>query len=211
LEKFECLARIQDGAGNWILPDKFIQAAKTARLYPRITREVIRKACELFQNSAFEFSVNISVEDILNPGTLAFMYETAKNFNSPGRLCFEILESEGMEGLPEIWQFVKNVKNLGCKFAVDDFGSGYSNFDHILKLEVDYLKIDSSLVKNIYSDTNSFIIVQTIQSFADKLGIKTIAEHVHTEDVQKCIRQLGVNFSQGFFLGRPEEPAIYNL
>nr|WP_297890535.1 EAL domain-containing protein [Sulfurihydrogenibium sp.] len=123
-------------------------------------------------------------------------------------MTFEILESEGIENYEDVSGFIKEVKSYGSKIAIDDFGSGYSNFAHMLKLDVDYLKIDSSLIKNIHQDKNSQIIVQTIVGFAKKLGIKTIAEFVHNREVFEKVRELGVDYSQGYYIGEPKPEIV---
>ncbi len=120
------------------------------------------------------------------------------------RIIYEILESEGIENYEEVSGFIKEVKNLGGQISLDDFGAGYSNFEYILKLDVDYIKIDSSLIRNIHSDIYSQIIVETIVGFAQKLGIRTIAEFVHNEDVYEMVKALNIDYSQGFFLSKPK-------
>jgi EAL domain-containing protein (putative c-di-GMP-specific phosphodiesterase class I) len=100
-------------------------------------------------------------------------------------------------------RFIEAMKERGCKIAIDDFGAGYSNFEHILRLRVDYLKLDASLIKPIDIDANARSIVETIVSFARKLGIQTIAEFVHNEVVQNTVRSIGVDHSQGYFIGQP--------
>src|SRR5262249_36964972 len=115
----------------------------------------------------------------------------------------EILESEGIENYREVKQFLTMIKAAGVKVAIDDFGTGYSNFDHVLKLNVDYIKIDASLIQHLDTDRNAQIIVKTIVGFSRELGLKTISEHVHTQAVLNATKELGVDYSQGFFLGRP--------
>lgn len=90
------------------------------------------------------------------------------------------------------------------KIAIDDFGSGYSNFEYLLKMKVDYLKIDSSLIKDLHSKSESRAIVETIVSFSKKLGIQTIAEFVHCEEVFNIVKSIGIDYSQGFYLGEPK-------
>jgi EAL domain-containing protein (putative c-di-GMP-specific phosphodiesterase class I) len=99
--------------------------------------------------------------------------------------------------------FINEVKALGCKIAIDDFGSGYSNFEHIIKMNVDYLKIDASLIKNIAIDDNSYKVTQTIVDFAKKLNLKTIAEYVENEEIFKITKSMGVDFSQGYYFSPP--------
>ena len=105
--------------------------------------------------------------------------------------------------------FIKEVKALGCKVAIDDFGTGYSNFEHLLKMNVDYLKIDASLVKYIATDENSYKIVQTIVEFAKSLKLKTIAEYVENEEIFNITKKLGVSYSQGYYFSAPiDKPSL---
>jgi c-di-GMP phosphodiesterase len=121
------------------------------------------------------------------------------------RVIFEILESEGVKNFDIMAEFIKNVKAMGCTIAIDDFGSGYSNFDYIIKLNVDYIKIDSSIIKNLDTDGNSMIIAKMIVNAAKELGILTIAEFVHSKSVyEKCL-ELGIDYSQGYFFSEPWE------
>ena len=102
-----------------------------------------------------------------------------------------------------MYEFIKTVKALGSKIAIDDFGSGYSNYEYILRLNVDYIKIDSSLIKNIATDKNSQVLIETIVDFTKKLNIQTIAEFVHSKEVYDEVKKLKIDFSQGFYLGEP--------
>jgi EAL domain-containing protein (putative c-di-GMP-specific phosphodiesterase class I) len=96
------------------------------------------------------------------------------------------------------------MKELGCRIAIDDFGSGYSNFEHILKLNIDYIKIDGTLIKNIDHDVNAQIVVKTIVDFAQRLNILTVSEFVHNEEVYKKVKDLSIDRTQGFFLAQPQ-------
>ncbi|WP_457643968.1 sensor domain-containing protein [Persephonella sp.] len=202
-EKFESLVRITDIDGRIILPGEFLEVAKKARLYPEIAKRVIKTTFENFRELPVEFTLNLSVKDIENREITELIFEYLSDERYSGRAIFEILESEGMENYEEVSAFIKEVKNLGGKISLDDFGAGYSNFEYILKLDVDYLKIDASLIKNIHTDLYSQIIVETIVGFAKRLGIRTIAEFVHNEDVHDLVKSLGIDYSQGYALGKP--------
>ncbi len=208
IEKYECLVRLIDEDGKVITPDYFLNVAKKARIYPEITKKVINHVFEKFKDRPYGFSINLSVSDILNFETVSFLIEKLKNFPSPQNIVFEILESEGIENFDEVSRFIKEVKSYGAKIAIDDFGTGYSNFEFILKLDVDYIKIDSSLIKNLDKDIYSTIIVETIVGFSKKLGIYTIAEFVHSEEIFHQVKTLGIDYSQGFYLGEPREEVI---
>ena len=205
IEKYESLVRLIDEEGNIVLPSNFLEVSKKSKLYPYITRIVLERCLNTFKNTDLSVSVNISILDILDPETYQFIERKLKeNFHMAGRLVFEIVESEGVENYAYVKNFADMVKSLGCKIALDDFGSGYSNFSHIMKLNVDFLKIDSSLIRDIHIDRNAELIVQTIVTFSKWLGIKTIAEYVHSKEVFDKILQLGIDYSQGFYFGEPK-------
>ena len=119
------------------------------------------------------------------------------------RFVLEIVESEGIDDSTDITDFVADMKGRGCKVAIDDFGSGYSNFAYLMELNVDYIKIDGSLIKSVDKDVNSQIIASTILDFSQQLGIKTVAEYVHNQAVLDYVQNMGVDCIQGFHLGEP--------
>ncbi len=205
VKKYECLARMIDGVGNSISPQYFLDISKKNRLYPKITKKMLDMAFEMFAGKRYEFSINLCVEDMLDHTTRSYIYSKLEDYAGRAKVSFEIVESERIEDYAEVKDFIGMVKKLGGKIAIDDFGSGYSNFEHILRLNVDYIKIDASMIKNIDNDKNSQIIVDTIVGFAKKLGIKTIAEYVHSEGVFNKVRELGVDMSQGFYFSAPVE------
>ncbi|MDP3586975.1 MAG: EAL domain-containing protein [Sulfuricurvum sp.] len=204
IEKYETLVRMIDEEGTLIMPLQFLPIAKKTKLYPRITKEVIHQACHLFSNRSEVFSVNISIYDIHDPSTVQEIISTITQTGTASRIVFEILESEGIENYHEVAQFISKVKSLGAKIAIDDFGTGYSNFEHILKLDVDYIKIDGSLIREITDNPRHRIIVETIVDFAQKIGAKTIAEFVRDETIYTTIKEIGIDYSQGYYTGKPE-------
>ncbi len=204
IHKYETLVRMLDEEGNLIAPMEFLPIAKKTKFYPRITAEVISQACSLFSTRNEEFSVNLSVSDILNQTTKQQIIDTIIQTDTASQIVFEILESEGIENYNEVAKFIDEVKALGAKIAIDDFGTGYSNFENILKLNVDYIKIDGSLIREINTNSRHHIIVETIVDFAKKIGAKTIAEFVSNEEIFNIIKGLGIDFSQGYFTGRPK-------
>ena len=142
---------------------------------------------------------------MIDPYIRDYILKTISKNSFGDRIIFEILEDENMEQIAEVSKFISDAKTLGCKIAIDDFGSGYSNFAYILNLQPDYLKIDASIVKNVVNDIKSRIILSAIISFAKELNIKTIAEHVSDENILKTCMELGVDEFQGFFLGKPSQ------
>jgi PAS domain S-box-containing protein len=204
--KYEALVRFVEKDGKVISPFFFLDIAKKANLYTQITKIVIDKAFKKFENlPQYEFSINISVEDIHDEDVSSYIYYKLQNYRDPQRVVFEITESEEIKDYTRVNIFIERIKSYGAKISIDDFGSGYANFEHILSLKADYIKIDGSLVKNIDTDEHSRIIIEAIIAFCKKLGSKTIVEYVHNESVSKKVIALGADYSQGFFLGKPSE------
>ena len=144
----------------------------------------------------------------MNKNTTDFIRKKLLNFNNCDKIVFEILESEEIENFEVMKNFIHEIKAFGCKIAIDDFGSGYSNFSHILELDVDYLKIDASLIKNITTNDSSKVIVQGIVDFSKRLDIKTIAEYVETKEGVDLLTKLGIDYVQGYYIGKPEKDII---
>jgi len=132
-----------------------------------------------------------------------FIENKLKETDVSKQLILEIVESESIINFKIVKDFISKMHKLGVKIAIDDFGSGYSNFSHILELNPDFIKIDGSLIKNICEDEKSFVIVKTIVNFAKELNIKIIVEFVHNEDVYKKVKTLNVFGFQGYFLAEP--------
>jgi len=202
--KYETLMRMKLSDEKIISPFVFLEHAKKARLYPQMTNKMIEKSCEYFKNRDTTFSINLMIEDIKNEKTINFLFNKLIETNTANKIILEIVESEGIEKFEEVGDFIRKAKSLGCKVAIDDFGTGYSNFEYIIKLNVDFLKIDGSLIKNIHINENIKLTVSTIINFAKVLGIKTVAEFVHCQEVQDVVESLGIDFSQGYLFNEPE-------
>ncbi|MGJ0344241.1 EAL domain-containing protein [Aliarcobacter cryaerophilus] len=200
---YESLVRLIDNKGNSLAPYKFLDFSKKIKLYSSITKIVVAQSCKTFQNRDENFSINLSVDDIKDLETVDFILKTIKETNTSRRVTFEILESEGIENYQEVISFINQIKSLGARIAIDDFGTGYSNFEHLLRLDVDYIKIDGSLIKNIVTDDKHRLIVETIVSFARRIGIKTVAEFVSDEKILQTIKEIGISCAQGYHIGKP--------
>jgi diguanylate cyclase (GGDEF)-like protein len=202
--EYEALIRIIDTDGSVISPAFFLDIAKKTRLYSHITKFVIQAIFHQLRTTPHSYSINLSVSDILNNEITAILYTLLAESNAGNRLIFEILESEGIENHIEVSAFITHVKAFGCRIAIDDFGTGYSNFAHILRFNVDFIKIDASLIKQLNVDLSAQDIVRTIVEFAHRLNIKTIAEFVHSQDVYDECKELGVDYFQGYYLSEPK-------
>ncbi len=211
ITSYECLMRLIDDNDNVIGPYKFLTIAKKSRLYDKLTEIMIEKSCSHFQHINHYFSINLSTEDIVNPSMVEYIKQKLEKYNVSNKIIFEILESEGIDSYKNVSYFINEMKELGCKIAIDDFGSGYSNFEHLIQLDVDYIKIDATLIKNLDKDLNAQIVVQTIVDFAKKLNILTVAEFVHNAEILKKVKELNIDNTQGFYLGEPLKCTIHHL
>lgn len=202
--KYEALIRYIDDDGKAIPPIEFLKVAKKAKLYPEITKYVINKCIENIKNKNINISMNISFDDISSKETVDVILDLLEqNKEISHKLSFEILESESITDFNLVKEFIQKIKLYGCAVGIDDFGAGYSNFNILLELNVDFVKIDGSLIKNIDTNKNVQIITQTIISFCKKLNLTTIAEFVSSEEVFFKVVEFGVNYSQGYYLGKP--------
>ena len=202
--KYETLVRMLDRDGDPVPTWTFLEIAQKAKLYPEVTRIVIDKAFKKFEDlPEIEFSLNLTIDDILSKTTTDYIFDKLENYQYSNRVIFEITESEEVSDYKIINDFIKEVKKYGVKIAIDDFGSGYANFEHIINIDAEYIKIDGTLIKNIDSDKNAKIITEAIIDFSRKLGRKTITEYIHNEEVYQIVKELGADYSQGFHLGMP--------
>lgn len=209
--KFEALMRIKDKDGHIILPGLFLEVSKRSSSYSKLSRLMIESAfMQLALHKDCVFSVNLALEDMNSPDFLMWFMERIAYYKVEGRVVAEITEQESVEGFESVNHFIARIKEIGVKIALDDFGSGYSNFSILMKLQIDYLKIDGSLIKNIDKDKNAQIIVKTIVQFAKDLGIKTIAEFVCSKEIYAVVKDMGIDYAQGYFVGKPEEQVDMN-
>lgn len=203
-EKYECLVRMIDD-NKAIPPSLFLEIAKQTRQYFDITKTVITQSFETFKNKDVEFSINLSTIDILENQISEYILMMLQKYNIGSRVVFEIVESEYIENFEGVIDFINQVKKYNCKIAIDDFGTGYSNFEYLIKLQADYLKIDGSLIKNIDTDKNALLVVSTIVEFSKKLGMKVIAEYVENEEIFKIVKDLEIDYSQGYYFSAPKK------
>jgi c-di-GMP phosphodiesterase len=201
--KYECLVRLIDELEDVVSPFYFLDISVKAKLYHKLTKIMIDKSFATFKDTEYDFSINITASDIFNPDVHDYLLAKIDEYGIASQLILEIVESEGFERYDEIKTFIDEIKALGCRIAIDDFGSGYSNFEHIINLNVDYIKIDGSLIKDITTDHNAHLVTQMITLIAQQIGAQTIAEYVHSDEVYQMIKELGIHYSQGFYFGQP--------
>ena len=203
--KYEALMRMIDENGEYLSPIHFLELAKKNKLYPKLTKIIIEKTFEIFKNIDAQVSINLSVYDVLNEDVYATIIEKLYEYKLGDRIVFELIESDGIENYKEVIEFINEVKKTGAKISIDDFGTGYSNFEYIMKLKVDYIKIDASMIKDIDKNINSQMVTETIIDFARKMNIQTIAEFVHSQSVFEVVKNMGIDFAQGYYFGKPQK------
>ncbi len=203
--KYEALIRMIDDDGEYISPVHFLELAKKNKLYPKLTKIIIEKSFEIFKNRDTQVAINLSVQDVLNEEVHTTIIKKLNEYKLGDRIVFELIESEGIENYEEIINFINEIKKTGAKISIDDFGTGYSNFEYIMKLKVDYIKIDASMIKDIDKNINSQMVTETIIDFAKKMNIKTIAEFVHSKTIFEIIKEMGIDYAQGYYFGKPEK------
>lgn len=205
IEKYESLVRLIDKNQKIISPNQFLDTAKEGKYYAQITSMVLVNSFEALYQTDMNISINFSSLDIERSSTqLKFFELLRKHRQHASRIILELLEDERITNIENMKNFIKRVKKFGVQIAIDDFGTGYSNFRRVLEYKPDILKIDGSLIQNITDDDFSRHMVETIVAFSKKQNIKTVAEFVKSEAIFKVVCQLGVDFSQGYYFGKPE-------
>lgn len=206
--KYEALVRIvefDNGKKNILPPSEFLEVSMNNGLYIKIAKEMLEQSLNFFATRSEKISVNFLPNDFFNPSIIDALMSGIEKFESPKRVVVEITEHEGVENFERLLEVVKRLRDIGILIAIDDFGSGYANYAHILQIKPDYLKIDGSLIKDILTNNNSKILVQSIVRFAKELGITTVAEYVETKEIFELLKEYGVDEFQGYYFGRPTD------
>ncbi|MBL4700006.1 MAG: EAL domain-containing protein [Phycisphaeraceae bacterium] len=209
IQHYELLLRLNDTNGNIIMPGSFIPAAERYGLMPNVDRWVIHTALHSYhetfgEKSGVHIAINLSGNSLSDDKLLGFIKdELASSEVDPQHVCFEITETAAINNLSQASHLIKELKTVGCCFALDDFGSGLSSFTYLKNLPVDYLKIDGSFVTDMSKDTVDYAMVEAINQLGHVLGIGTIAECAESEEVVEQLRKLGVDFAQGYAMGSP--------
>jgi len=202
--KYECLMRLQDpitGEIHSIYP--YLHTAKTILLYEDLMHLMIEKCFDIFNANNATFSINLSYEDIVSSSFYKHLHKKIKAFSNPERIIFEILETDSIMDFNIVLAFIIEMRKLGCRIAIDDFGSGYSNIENILKFKPDFIKIDGSLIKDLDHSKESFHIVKNVINIAKDMHAETIAEYVHNQEVYDIVKGLDIDYLQGYYLEKP--------
>ena len=210
VDKYESLVRLIKDNGEVVSPFFFLEISQKIKVYPKITKIMIEKTFAYFKGRDLNFSINLSFSDILDERTKMFLFEKIEEYKIASQLTIEILETQENDAEVAVQEFTKEVYGVGANIAIDDFGSGYANFTHMTDIQSDFMKIDGSLIKNIDTDKNARLVVETIIVFARKLNKKIVAEYVHSKEVYEIIQELGVDYAQGYYMGEPLPEILEN-
>jgi diguanylate cyclase (GGDEF)-like protein/PAS domain S-box-containing protein len=211
-QHFEILVRMLDDSGDIIPPDRFLPAAERYNLITSLDRWVVNNTFAWYSghctragvNGLDTIAINLSGASVSDSDFLKYVKSEMVRHEVPaGVICFEITETAAIENFEAATEFMHELKNLGCRFALDDFGSGLSSFTYLKNLPVDYLKIDGSFVRNMDTDAIDRAMVSSIHQLASVIGIKTIAEFVENGSILEQLSDIGICYAQGFGISRP--------
>jgi diguanylate cyclase (GGDEF)-like protein len=209
-QHLEILLRYEDDGGEHLLPRHFIPAAERYQLMPAIDKWVVDKTlnyCQEFLQKDPEgvlIAINLSGSSLSSDEFLAFLQQRIAGLGKAARsICFEITETAAISNMGRVMAVISNLRQQGCQFALDDFGSGLSSLNYLKKLPVDFLKIDGTFVKDMASDPLDAAMVESIQTISSKMGLKTIAEFVENPLTLERLRHLGVDYAQGNWIHQP--------
>jgi len=189
---------------EYISPFVFLKHAEKAQLYTKLSMKIIEKSFYYFSNKSERFSINLNMNDIKDKIMSSWIIDIINYYGIGNYLTIELVESTNYELESDfIFTFLNKVKALGCKIAIDDFGSGYSNFEYLMLMPVDVIKIDGSLIKNIHEDKKTFEIVKTLIQFCKAMELKIVVEYVENKKTFELLKLLHVDYFQGYYFHKP--------
>jgi len=207
---FEILLRMQDERGALVMPGEFLPAAERYHLAARVDRWVIANVFEWLAAHPAALAglglcaLNLSAQSIGIPAMHEFIRAQVEHGRvPPHKICFEITETAAIADLVQATRFMQQLRALGCRFALDDFGAGFSSLNYLKQLPVDFLKIDGAFVRDMAHNSVDRAMVRSINDIGHVMGKQTIAEFVEDPDTLASLRELGVDYAQGYGLGRP--------
>jgi len=203
---YEALMRIRLKDGTYESIHKYLHMARDTGLYNELTKFLLKNVREILINTNIDLSINITLSDITHPGFIEEIISICNDIkNKKNKLILEIIESEELIEIDLCRNFIKTIQELGCKVAIDDFGSGYSNFSTLFSLSIDIVKIDGSLIKSLEHDKNAIIMIESITSFCHKSGKIIVAEYIENYNLYKLAQDFKIHFCQGYYFGQPQD------
>jgi EAL domain-containing protein (putative c-di-GMP-specific phosphodiesterase class I) len=200
---YESLMRISDKDGKIYYPDEFLPVAKEYDLYESLSELMVETVFDMFRDLDVRITINLNVQDIYNRKMIQIIFDNLQTASCPENYVFEIVESEEITDYKYIREFADRIHQLGAKVAIDDFGSGFSNLLHVLKIAPDYIKIDGEIIRTITEDSHCLEFIQMINDWCAGNNQEVIAEYVENKEIQDIIDDIGVCHSQGYFFSKP--------
>jgi len=195
-----------DKDGKTLLPYLFLESIAYTNIYTDLTKRVLTIVFDRIKQYRLPISINMNISDILDNKIYTIIVdEIEENIQLAKWLVIELLENEHISSVENMRERLLKLKSYGVKIAIDDFGSGYSNFSIFQELPIDILKIDGSLIKDLDSSKVAYSITESIALFAKKLEIESVAEFIHSEEILHIVKDMGIEKGQGFYLGKPSE------
>lgn len=208
VDRYELLLRMRDHDGALIMPGQFLAIAERAGMIGQIDRWVIGEACRMLREHQLaggrgHFEVNLSGPSMGDPAILQVIEDGLASLPRPGGLIIEVTETAAITDIDRARQFAERLETLGCEFALDDFGAGYGSFYYLKHLPFDYLKLDGEFIRELTTNRADQALVKSLVQIAKELGKQTVAEFVENEETLHMLGRLGVDYAQGYHIGRP--------
>ena len=201
--KYEALMRLVDKEGCVLSPGAFMDKSKKYRLYPQLMLVMIEKVFESIKEHGINASINLDYYSFTNTALKSFIIESLRQNGNGKYLTVEILESEKIHDFDMVNDFIKELRKHDVSIAIDDFGTGFSNYEHILQLDIDYIKLDGSLVKRVNEDIY-YELIKSIVGFCKKQDIKVVAEFVSNLSILRYAKTLNIDYCQGYYISKPK-------
>ncbi|MHA7878580.1 MAG: bifunctional diguanylate cyclase/phosphodiesterase [Saccharospirillum sp.] len=192
-------------------PGAFLDLVKPTQLYPRLSMMMIDETCRLLKDQDVGFTLNFTARDLGNTQLIERLKHWFREGLDASRVTLEIVESDGLRDFDRFTYTLHELRRLGCKLAIDDFGSAYSNLERVLRLRPDWIKLDGSLIRHLNDSDINRILVKRVVQLCQDLHIRTVAEHVHNEALYTTLKIMGVDFFQGFYLAEPMPASEFSV
>jgi EAL domain-containing protein (putative c-di-GMP-specific phosphodiesterase class I) len=205
------LVRMRDHNGELVAPDAFLPTAERFNMMVEIDKWVIRQAFrayaeQMLMGRTVELAINLSGQSVCTAAMIDYIGERLLEYRvEPTHITFEITETKAVSHIAAAQALIGALRELGCRFALDDFGAGFCSFGHLKHLEVDYLKIDGSFSQGVLNDSIDRAVITAINDIAHRLGKQTVAEYVDSPAVLRALRECGCDHFQGYFIARPQQ------
>lgn len=204
INMYEALIRIQDEQGNLYYPDQFLPLSKEYGLYNVLSVMMVDKVMNMFLNKNIRITINLNVQDIYDRSMIKKIFHNLEQEQHPENFVFELVESEEVQDYEYIKQFADRIHEYGAQIAIDDFGSGFSNIIHIMRIDADIIKIDGEIIREICTDESCREFLEMIHSWCRRRDKSVIAEYVENEDIQHIMEEIGISHSQGYYFAKPK-------